>query len=154
MNIPLPPSAGDEIFVYAFSEIVPALVDKFRPDIVVSQLGVDSFSTDPLTHLNYSYKGFCEVVRKIKEVSPRWVALGGGGYDVSNVAKAWTLAWGIMNGVDVPDEIPSDFLVRYPMEGFQSGRLRGRNYTEGGEAKEAMREEVERVVTYLKEKVL
>jgi len=154
VNIPLPPSAGDEIFVYAFSEIVPALVDKFRPDIVVSQLGVDSFSTDPLTHLNYSHKGFCEVLKKIKEISPRWVALGGGGYDVSNVAKAWTLAWGIMNGVDIPDEIPSDFLARYPMEGFQSGRLRDRNYTERREANEAMREEVERVVTYLKEKVL
>ncbi|HUO76297.1 MAG TPA: hypothetical protein VMU21_01850, partial [Thermodesulfovibrionales bacterium] len=144
----------DEIFVYAFSEIVPPLVDKFRPDVVVSQLGVDSFSTDPLTHLNYSQKGFCEVVKKIKEVSQRWVALGGGGYDVFNVAKAWTLAWGIMNGVDVPDEIPRDFLLQYPMEGFQSGTLRDRNYTERGETKEVMWEEVERVVGYLRGKVL
>jgi len=154
VNIPLPPSADDEIFVYAFNKVVPPLVDKFRPDIVVSQLGVDSFSTDPLTHLNYSHKGFCEVVKKIKEISPRWVALGGGGYDVSNVAKAWTLAWGIMNGVDVPDEIPPDFLLQYPMEGFRSGRLRDMNYAEHGEAKEVMRAEVERVVGYLRSRLL
>ena len=140
--------------MYAFNEVVPPLIDKFRPDIVVSQLGVDSFSTDPLTHLNYSHKGFCEVVKKIKEISPRWVALGGGGYDVSNVAKAWTLAWGIMNGVDVPDEIPPDFLLQYPMEGFRSGRLRDMNYAEHGEAKEVMRAEVERVVGYLRSRLL
>jgi len=154
VNVPLPPSADDEILVYAFDEIVPPLVEKFRPDIVVSQLGVDSFSTDPLTHLNYSHKGFCEVVKKIKEISPKWVALGGGGYDVTNVAKAWTLAWAIMNGVDVPDKIPSDFLARYPLEGFQSGTLRDREYTELGGAREVMREEVERIITYLREKVL
>lgn len=154
VNVPLPPSADDEIFVYAFNELVPPLVEKFRPDIVVSQLGVDSFSTDPLTHLNYSHKGFCEVVKKIKEISPRWVALGGGGYDVSNVAKAWTLAWGIMNGVDVPDKIPPDFLLKYPVEGFQSGALRDMNYAEHGEAKEVMRAEVERVVGYLRNRVL
>jgi len=154
VNVPLPPSADDEVFVYAFSEIVPSFVEKFRPDIVVSQLGVDSFSTDPLAHLNYSSKGFCEVVKKIKEFSPKWVALGGGGYDVANVAKAWTLAWGIMNGVDVPDEIPSEFLAHYPMEGFQSGTLRDKDFTERGEANEVVREEVEKVITYLKERVL
>lgn len=154
VNIPLPPSADDDIFMYAFNEIVPSLMDKFRPDIVVSQLGVDSFSTDPLAHLNYTQKGFCEVVKKIKEISPKWVALGGGGYDVVNVAKAWTLAWGIMNGVDVPDEIPSDFLAHHPMEGFQSGRLRDKDFTERREADEVMREEVERVVAYLRRKVL
>ena len=153
VNVPLPPSADDELFVSAFNEIVPPLIEKFRPDIVVSQLGADSFSTDPLTHLNYSHRGFCEAVKKIREISPKWVALGGGGYDMANVAKAWTLAWGIMNGVDVPDEIPSDFLAHYPLEGFQSGTLRDRTPSEHREKNEVMREVVERVTTYLKRKV-
>ena len=113
VNIPVPPYSDDEIFVYAFDEIVPPLIEKFRPDIVVSQLGVDSFYNDPLSDLNYTNNGFCRVVKRIKELSPKWAALGGGGYEIANVAKAWTLAWAIMNDTDIPDMIPDNFLNRY-----------------------------------------
>ena len=151
VNIPLPPSADDEIFVYAFNEIVPMLVERFRPDIVVGQLGVDSFLTDPLAHLNYTTNGFCEVVRKMKDLSPRWIALGGGGYEITNVAKAWTLAWAIMNGLDLPDNLPGTFLAQYPLEGFRSGKLRDREYREEGAKKELMRDEVAKVVARAKQ---
>lgn len=153
VNIPMPPYADDELFVYAFNEIVPPLVNKFKPDVVVTQLGVDSFSSDPLTHLNYTNNGFCEVVRKIKEISPKWVALGGGGYDINNVAKAWTLAWAIMNDVELPDEIPENFIKRYSREGFSEKKMRDEIYLEKGVRKEQMREDVERVIKFLKEKV-
>lgn len=154
VNIPMPPSSDDELFLYAFNEIVPHLMEKFRPDVVVSQLGVDSFRTDPLAHLKYTSNGYCEVVRRIKEISPKWVALGGGGYDVAHVAKAWTLAWAMMNDAHIPDEIPGDFLARYPLDGFRSGKIRDERYIEKGREKERMREEVERVVRFLKERVL
>jgi acetoin utilization protein AcuC len=153
VNIPMPPYADDELFVYAFDEIVPPLIEHFRPDIVVSQLGVDSFSSDPLTHLQYTNNGFSTVVRKIRDCSPRWVALGGGGYDVANVAKAWTLAWAIMNNREIPDEIPADFLENHFEEGFRSGKIRDEKYAEQGPRKEQMREEVERVVGYIRGKV-
>jgi acetoin utilization protein AcuC len=154
VNIPMPPFSDDELFLRAFSEIVPPLMEKFRPDIVVSQLGVDSFRNDPLAHLNYTSNGFCEVVSRIKEFSPKWVALGGGGYDVANVAKAWTLAWAAMNDVRILDELPFDFLAAFPLEGFRSGRIRHERYVEKGTDKERMREEVERVIQFLKERVL
>lgn len=153
VNIPMPPSSDDELFVYAFNEVVPSLIDRFRPDIVVGQLGVDSFRSDPLTHLNYTTNGFCEVVRKIKELSPGWIALGGGGYDITNVAKAWALAWAIMNEADLPDELPEAFLEQYPLEGFRSRKLRDEEYREKGARKEMMREEVIRVVGTIREKV-
>lgn len=153
VNIPMPPSSDDELFLYVFDEIVPPLIKKFRPDIVVAQLGVDHSYSDPLTHLNYTNNGFCEVIRKIKEISPRWVALGGGGYDIANVAKAWTLAWAIMNGVEIPDEIPGDFLERYSQEGFSSRRIRDEIYLEKGIRKEQMKDEVKRIIGFIKEKV-
>jgi acetoin utilization protein AcuC len=153
VNIPMPPSSDDELFVYAFNEIVPPLIKKFRPDIVVTQLGVDGFSSDPLTHLNYTNNGYCEVVKKIKEISPKWVALGGGGYDIANVAKAWTLAWAIMNEVEIPDEIPEYFLKEYLQEGFLSRKIRDEIYLEKGIRKEEMREEVGRVIVFIKERV-
>ena len=153
VNIPMPPSSDDELFVYAFNEVVPSLIGRFRPDIVVGQLGVDSFRTDPLTHLNYTTNGFCAVVRKMKELSPGWIALGGGGYEMTNVAKAWTLAWGIMNNVDLPDELPDAFIDQHPLGGFRSRKLRDEEYREKGERKEMMRDEVGRVVAGIREKV-
>jgi acetoin utilization protein AcuC len=153
VNIPLPPYSDDELFVYAFSEIVLPLVGKFRPDAVVSQLGVDSFRTDPLAHLDYTTNGFCEVVKQIKEFSPKWVALGGGGYDIANVAKAWTLAWAIMNNTDIPDELPEDFLAAHSQEGFGSGKIRDDQYREEGADKEKRREEVKKVVGFIQKKV-
>jgi acetoin utilization protein AcuC len=153
VNIPMPPYADDELFVYAFNLVVPPLIEKFRPDIVVTQLGVDSFRSDPLAHLNYTNNGFCEVVKKIKEISPRWVALGGGGYDFVNLARAWTLAWAIMNDAEIPDAIPEGFLRAYAGEGFGDRKMRDDIYFEKGVEKEQMREKVERVIRFIKEKV-
>jgi acetoin utilization protein AcuC len=153
VNIPMPSSSDDELFVYAFNKVVPSLIERFRPDIVVGQLGVDSFLTDPLTHLNYTTNGFCEVVRKMKDLSPKWIALGGGGYEITNVAKAWTLAWAIMNNIDPPDKLPEAFFKQYPLGGFRSRKLRDEEYQEKGAKKEMIREEVERVVARIKEKV-
>ena len=73
---------------------------------------------------------------------------------MTNVAKAWTLAWAIMNDVDLPDEIPGKFLAKYPLAGFRSGKTRDAQYVVAGREKEWMQEEVERSVTFLKERLL
>ncbi|MBS1242295.1 MAG: Histone deacetylase/AcuC/AphA family protein [Nitrospirae bacterium] len=124
VNVPLPPEAGDELFVRAFTEAVPQRIERFRPDVIVSQLGVDTFRSDPLAHLNVTTEGFCTMVGMIKSLAPKWVALGGGGYDVANVARAWTLAWAIMNDVQAPDEIPLSFLQQFSGAGFPDRNLR------------------------------
>lgn len=124
VNVPLPPEAGDELFVRAFTEVVPPRIERFGPDVIVSQLGVDTFRSDPLAHLNVTTGGFCTMVGMIKALAPKWIALGGGGYDVGNVARAWTLAWAIMNDVQAPDEIPASFPRRFPGAGFPGRKLR------------------------------
>jgi acetoin utilization protein AcuC len=149
LNVPLPPECDDELFLHAFSGIVPAVIDRFKPDIVVSQLGVDTFRTDPLAHLNLTTHGFCETLSRIKALAPKWVALGGGGYDIANVARAWTLAWAIMSGAEAPADIPASFLQQYPEAGFTGSKLRDEQNVITGAGKEAMKKEVERVIAYL-----
>ena len=153
VNIPLPPSSDDELFVYAFSEVVPPLIERFSPDIVVGQLGVDSFRTDPLAHLSYTTNGFIDVVKKMKELSPRFIALGGGGYEITNVARAWTLAWAVMNNINLPDDLPEAFLDQYPLEEFRSRKLRDETYREDGPEKEMMRDEMRKVVDRIRDTV-
>jgi len=151
VNVPLPPETDDELFVHAFSVVIPPLIESFRPDIVVSQLGVDTFRTDPLAHLNVTTNGFCGMVSMIRDLSPKWVALGGGGYDIANVARAWTLAWAVMNDAVAPEVIPAAFLGQYAGAGFPNNRLRDVPYTIEGPQKDMMRKEVERVIAVVRE---
>ncbi len=111
VNLPLQPYTDDAVYLEAFDAVVPPLVRAFRPDIVVVQLGIDSHRTDPLTHLALSVDGFADAVGRILRLAPRLLALGGGGYDLSNVARAWTVAWALMNDVALPDELPGAFVT-------------------------------------------
>lgn len=109
VNVPLWFGTDDWLYLQAFEEVVLPLISAFKPDVAVTQLGVDTFHGDPLASLDLTTQGFVRVVQKMKELFPRWVALGGGGYDLMNVARAWTLAWGVMIGRDPEDEIPEEF---------------------------------------------
>jgi acetoin utilization protein AcuC len=154
VNVPLPPETDDELFLHAFTETVPALIEAYKPDVVVSQLGIDTFRSDPLAHMNITTNGFCRVVGMIKDMAPKWVALGGGGYDIANVARAWALSWAIMNNIDAPDEIPETFLQQYPGAGFFGRKLRDESFVTAGRGKEEMRKEVDRVIASTREQVL
>jgi acetoin utilization protein AcuC len=112
VNLPLNPYTDDAVYLAAFDAVVPAVLQAFRPDVVVAQLGIDGHRTDPLTHLALSVDGFAAAVRRIVDLAPRLVALGGGGYDLGNVARAWTAAWALMNDVTLPPELPPPFIAR------------------------------------------
>jgi acetoin utilization protein AcuC len=150
VNIPFLPYADDEIYLWTLEEIVPPLVDAFRPDLVVTQLGVDTFYNDPLTKLNLTIHGFERVIRRIREVAPRWVALGGGGYDISNVARAWTLAWALMNGVELGEPLPESYLEKAARLGIHEKELKGRNSPPPYGRQEEIHQEARRVVDYIK----
>ena len=124
VNVPLLPGTDDHVFWQGFSALAPRLMEAFRPDVVVSQLGVDTFLDDPLAALELTTNGFCKVIAYLREQAPAWVALGGGGYNPPNVARAWTLAWAMMNGVDLPDELPETAIKPLFAAGPHGQRLR------------------------------
>jgi acetoin utilization protein AcuC len=123
VNLPLDRYTDDEVYQEAFEAVVPPLLGAFKADVVVAQLGIDSHHTDPLTHLSLSVQGFARTVRRIVELSPRLLALGGGGYDLTNVARAWTAAWAAMNGVELPPELPQAFAPERERFGFRTPAL-------------------------------
>ena len=116
VNVPLYPYTGDEVYLWALREVVPPLLEAFRPDVTVTQLGIDTHVLDPITHLVLTVQGFAEAVRELSRWAPRWLALGGGGYDLQAVARAWTLAYGVMSGQDFPDEIPTAYRDTYGVD--------------------------------------
>ncbi|HVP77994.1 MAG TPA: acetoin utilization protein AcuC [Thermodesulfobacteriota bacterium] len=153
VNLPFPPDTDDDVYVWAFEEVVPELIHAFQPDIVVTQLGVDTFYDDPLTNLHLSMFGYERVLKRIKDLAPRWVALGGGGYNISNVARAWTLAWAVMNGIELRESLPESFLKEAEKMGVKDRELRGMPRTSPPSRSEENRQEMERVVHYIKETI-
>jgi acetoin utilization protein AcuC len=145
------PGTDDHVFWRGFESVVPRLMEAFRPEVVVSQLGVDSFLDDPLAALELTTHGFSRAIAYLTEEAPAWVALGGGGYNPANVARAWTLAWATMNRVELPDELPQEMRAPLRAQGGRGTRLRD------GEHASAMREpcleQMKRCVGFLEEHV-
>ena len=104
INIPLAEGTDDEVYLYAFQEVVPPVIRAFEPDLVVAEIGADTLRSDPLTDLMLTNNAYQEVVKTIKGLSQRLLALGGGGYDIYRTARCWTLAWSILNEVEPEDE--------------------------------------------------
>lgn len=109
VNLPLEAYTDTETYLPAFTAVVPPLLERFKPDVIVAQLGIDSHRTDPLTHLALDVQGFARALARIVPMAPKIVALGGGGYDLRNVARAWTVAWAVLNGVELPEALPEAF---------------------------------------------
>ena len=96
VNVALPAGTSDNQWLRAFNAVVPQVLAEFGAEFLVSQHGCDSHFEDPLTHLLLSIDGqrasYSAVHRLAHRMAGgRWVALGGGGYDIVDVVpRAWT----------------------------------------------------------------
>ncbi|HJR69549.1 MAG TPA: acetoin utilization protein AcuC [Gammaproteobacteria bacterium] len=94
LNIPLPPGAGDAEFHAAWEE-VEVYLDAARPELILLQCGADSIAGDPITHLLLTPEAHAHAARRLcvladRYASGRVLAMGGGGYNRANLARAWT----------------------------------------------------------------
>lgn len=114
VNMPLYPYTTDEVYLWALREVAMPLLQRFRPDVLVTQLGIDSHFRDPITHLALSVQGHAAAVEELASVgASKWLALGGGGYDLQAVARAWALDFAVMSEQSLSAEIPPQYAERY-----------------------------------------
>ena len=123
VNLPLAPYTDDTCYRWAFDRVVPPLVERFAPDVLVTQLGVDAHEVDPLSHLKLTTRSYEHVAQWARGVCRPWIALGGGGYHLPTVARVWALEYAIMLGVDLPDALPASFAVRYGIAALRDAAL-------------------------------
>lgn len=102
-NIPLLKMTDDDAWISAFNEIIPPLIQAFKPEVLVTQHGADTLAADPLTHLRLTNNGTSRAVKLIKSFDIPWLAVGGGGYNVEATVRAWALTWSIMNDLEPQD---------------------------------------------------
>lgn len=106
VNLPFFPYTADDVYIESFKEIVPPLIEAYNPDVIVAQLGVDTNVDDPLADFRLSIKGYLSVVESIRNLHERRLIVGGGGYELKVVPKAWSMAMAVLAGemVDIPYE--------------------------------------------------
>jgi acetoin utilization protein AcuC len=105
INVALPAYTDGAAYVRAFDAVVPPLLERYRPDVLVTQQGIDSHFDDPLTHLMVSTQAREHVVRRFAEEKLPWVAMGGGGYSLDAVRRSWSMEFLIMLGAPIPAEL-------------------------------------------------
>jgi acetoin utilization protein AcuC len=93
VNVPLPAGTYDEAFLRAFDRIVLPLLKANAPDCIVLELGLDTLSGDPLTHLQLSNNAIVDVLQSLLALKKPMLVAGGGGYHVENTVRGWALAW-------------------------------------------------------------
>lgn len=94
LNVPMPPGAGDTVFAAAFDE-VETFVAGHAPELILLQCGADSLGGDPITHLQFTESSHGMAAERLRALADRLcdgrlLAMGGGGYDRGNLARAWT----------------------------------------------------------------
>ena len=153
VNIPLPPYTSDGDWLRAFRGLVPPLVLRWRPDVLVTQLGCDTHHTDPLAHLALTTAAYREAARTLHDLAHsaaggRWLGTGGGGYQWARVVpRAWTIYFAEMAERDVPDEIPRAWVELAEEEA--GGRVPDR-LSEPGPPDRSDGREVDRVVAQVR----
>jgi acetoin utilization protein AcuC len=122
VNVPLQPGTGDGSWLAALETVVPALAESFRPTMLVTQHGCDSHLLDPLAHLRLTTAAYRRAAALVDEVAHRWcegrwLATGGGGYDVYRVVpRAWALVWLAQAHREPPLETPAEWRARWEDE--------------------------------------
>ncbi len=122
VNVPLPPFTGERLWLDAFRQVVPPLVEAWAPGVLVTQLGCDTHHSDPLANLALTTEAYRETAAILHDLAHRaaggrWVATGGGGYQWAGVVpRAWTLYFAEMAGVSLPDELPPAWVERASAE--------------------------------------
>ena len=115
INFPLLPGTSNKMFLKLFRYCVPRILEAFSPDVLFTQLGVDMHYDDPLTQMGLSLSVYRDVAQTIRSsvrdyCQNKWIAVGGGGYLMTVVPRAWTLFLARMLNVDLENELPDSWI--------------------------------------------
>ncbi|MDQ0160153.1 acetoin utilization protein AcuC [Alkalibacillus salilacus] len=119
-NVPVDAFTEDESFLDAYQKTLFNVAEHFIPDIIVTQNGADAHVFDPLSHLACTMNIYEEIPKLAQSVADtycqgKWIALGGGGYDIWRVVpRAWSQLWAVASqGEPFKGEIPTSWLERF-----------------------------------------
>ncbi|EEY65409.1 histone deacetylase, putative [Phytophthora infestans T30-4] len=117
VNFPLHSGMDDDSYESIFKPVIDKVMETFCPSAVVLQCGADSLTGDRLGCFNVTTRGHGECVRFVKGFGLPMLVLGGGGYRIRNVSRAWAYETSILVNQEVSNNIPyNDYFEFYSPE--------------------------------------
>ncbi|CAG8516267.1 375_t:CDS:10, partial [Acaulospora colombiana] len=113
VNFPLKDGMDDENYRDVFRPVVQRIIEWYRPGAIVLQCGADSLAGDRLGCFNLSMKGHAACVDFVKDFNIPLLVVGGGGYTIRNVARAWTYETGLLLGEQLNEDLPYNNYLEY-----------------------------------------
>lgn len=105
-NLAVPEGLNDSELRLLLEEVVLRLGRAVEPQAVVIVCGADALAGDPLSSMALSNAALWSAVRRLVDLAPVAVVLGGGGYNPWTLARYWTGLWGILSGRAIPAALP------------------------------------------------
>jgi histone deacetylase 1/2 len=113
VNFPLRDGINDEIYETIFQPVMQKVMETFAPNAIVLQCGADSLTGDRLGCFNLTLKGHGRCVEYMKSFNIPVLLLGGGGYTIRNVARAWTYETALALGTEIANDLPYNDYFEY-----------------------------------------
>lgn len=110
LNFPVPPGFDDRDFAILLHAAILPAVAGHRPEAVMLLPGADALAGDPMSKLALSNRSLFAAVDAVRDLAPRLVVLGGGGYNPYLVARAWAGIWARLNDLPIPVTLPGPAL--------------------------------------------
>ena len=105
VNVPLKDGIDDDSYASLFQPIISSIMQFYNPSAVVLQCGADSLAGDRLGVFNLSSKGHANCIKFVKSFNRPLIVLGGGGYSIRNVPRAWCYETSLLLNHDLTDGI-------------------------------------------------
>lgn len=106
-NLPVPAGFHDDAMALVRDQLILPAVQVFRPEAIILQCGADAVAEDPQSRLMLSNVAHWAIVSALRGMAPRYLVLGGGGYNPWSVGRLWTGVWGVLAGQELPDILPA-----------------------------------------------
>ncbi|KAI5124444.1 hypothetical protein M0805_008328 [Coniferiporia weirii] len=113
LNFPLRDGITNENYKSIFEPVISEVMHTYNPGAIVLQCGTDSLSGDKLGCFNLSMRGHANCVKFVKSFNKPLLMLGGGGYTMRNVSRAWAYETGLAAGVELGSDIPVNEYYEY-----------------------------------------
>ncbi len=124
-NFPVPAGFNDSEMRHLMVHAILPLIRARRTEAIMLQAGADGLEEDPLAKLSLSNNVHRGIASALRDLAPRLVVTGGGGYNPFTTGRCWAGIWAGLNDIAIPDRLPPT--AEAVLRGVPYHRAAGRN---------------------------
>ncbi len=93
LNRPLAIGSGDDVYLSSFEKDIQAVLDIFKPELIMISAGFDAHKDDPLAGMQVTQSGFFEMTKILTDISRQYcqgriISMLEGGYNLQALANS------------------------------------------------------------------